>query len=226
VPLRLLAVRPARGDRLRLVFEGGEDILLSRERVLLAGLREGVLLREEEVERLATEAAGEDALRRALRYLETRERSAKELSDRLRRYGYQQELVQATVDRCRELGYLDDRRFAGMYVREKTRTGWGPRRLRAELARKGVARDIVDEAVGEPAERQPSGVFDDQTGLEQLVQTVTKKFGPQLRSDPRRARSRAAGFLSRRGHDWEVVDSILREVQRRLELAPDEQEGP
>lgn len=45
--------------------------------------------------------------------------------------------------------FVDDARYAGAFVREKMRlSGWGEYKIRAALQRKGVAREIIEQALG------------------------------------------------------------------------------
>jgi SOS response regulatory protein OraA/RecX len=252
--VRLISLEAARRGRLRLVLEGREDLYLARDVVYAAGLRQDDLLEDDQLTQLVLQASREEARGRALRFLETRERTAKELADRLRRYGYEADVVESTVAWCVELGYVDDGRFAAAYVREKRRAGWGPRRLRTELARKGVARAVVDEAVTEmtsadlpdtdttPAVRAGGdtdavpagpGLLDgsratgsslgvaEEPPEQLLLRLVTKKFGARIREDRQGGRNRAAAFLARRGHDWEVIERVLILAERALEESDD-----
>ncbi|ERS13735.1 RecX family transcriptional regulator [Alcanivorax sp. PN-3] len=50
---------------------------------------------------------------------------------------------------CEEQGFLDDRRFAGFFVRSRIERGQGPLRIRAELQQKGVGEALVTEALSE-----------------------------------------------------------------------------
>lgn len=70
-----------------------------------------------------------------------------EIVDKLRRRGLDEDEVSAAVERCTSIGLVDDdglaRRFADV---RSTENGWGPRRIEAELRRRGVARDVAEEA--------------------------------------------------------------------------------
>src|SRR3712207_2604761 len=113
------------------------------------GLREGVALSHEELQE--ARVAGERALAmaRALHYLGYRARSEKEVRERLRRYGYDEETVAGVIGRLKELGYLDDAVSARLQVREKARKKYGKRRVSAELRRSGVDGEVAREAVEE-----------------------------------------------------------------------------
>jgi SOS response regulatory protein OraA/RecX len=183
-----------------------------------AGLRAGVDLSAERQQALIEQDAPYRARERAVSLLGLRDRSRRELETRLRQAGFEPEVIARSVEWLLSLGYLDDRRFARAYATEKGRTGWGPRRIRSELAAKGVERSIVDEVLGEGetagAEDAHSGRGGGAAGVGQadgaLEQTVRKRFGREFASDPRGAERRLAGFLARRGYDWETIGRMSR----------------
>lgn len=197
-----------------MVLGSGTTLELSREVVVAAGLQEGHLLSEEDQGRLIAEQSRQEARGRALRYLEMRERSRREVADRLRRYGYADDLVAKTLEYLEDHGLVDDRRFAAAYVREKLRAAWGPRRLKAELARKGVDRLIMDEVLASATASEPAGAEPETAeAADLLVDLVYRKFGRALVQDPQRGERRAASFLARRGHGWERIAEVMQQVR-------------
>ena len=96
----------------------------------------------------------EERLQRGLElgfaYLNRRERTVGEVRAHLERKG----IVDATAEACvRELieqGYVDDRRYALMYVHDKRELeGWGSERIRRGLGERGVDRELVEAALAE-----------------------------------------------------------------------------
>jgi regulatory protein len=155
----------------------------------------GVLLQA--VEKYQTPAARNDAGR----YLQKSEHTAMQLSDYLLSRGYDTGVVEHVVRWALEYGYVDDRRYAETYVRSHTdRSPMGARRLRAELTRKGVGSDLIDEILG---------TRDDEELIPGLVAAVRKKYGSLDRDTAWR---RASGWLSRRGFDASLIYRILTEA--------------
>ncbi|GAB4248795.1 MAG: recombination regulator RecX [Thermoleophilia bacterium] len=148
------------------------------------------------------------ARERALRYLSARDRSSAEVRSRLRRYGYSDALIEATVVWLAGLGYVDDHRFAAAFVSSRRKKGWGAARIGSELRAKGIAEDVVRAALSTVA-ADPTG----EAPLElRLAQLVARRFGGLMRADPPTGRRKAIGFLERRGHDWETIQAVLRRV--------------
>ena len=102
--------------------------------------------RESRDDRRARRAAVDDpaaVLAAGARFLEARPRSADEVRRRLREAGYRPDLVEGTLVRLAELGYLDDAAFARAWVESRDRARpRGARALRDELRRSGWPRPM------------------------------------------------------------------------------------
>lgn len=147
----------------------------------------------------------ERAREKALRLLATRERSRREIEQKLLASGFVSSTVALVTDWLLERGYLDDRRFAVHYLEEKRRSGWSTRRIRSELIRRGVRREEVDEVLA-----AETAVCGDSAGeLDVALTLVRRRFGQEFASDPQTATRRVAGFLARRGFDWEDISRVL-----------------
>ncbi len=58
--------------------------------------------------------------------------------------GYAEQDIEQLLVALEDAGALSDYRFAEQFIRSREMRGQGPVRIRAELARRGVAADIVD----------------------------------------------------------------------------------
>ena len=203
-----LVTRRGREERVAVHVDGRRAFDIAAVVADRAGLRAGVYLSAESQQELLDQDAPYRARERALRLLGLRDRSRKEIETRLRQAGFDAGVVGATVEWLARLGYLDDGRFARVYAAEKQRSGWGPRRVRAELAAKGVERSIVEETMASAGEEEfEEGAAEGESALEH---TVRKRFGRQFASDPVTAERRLAGFLTRRGYGWETINRMVR----------------
>ncbi len=142
---------------------------------------------------------GEPSLReRALRHLARRDHSRAELARKLASHGDPAE-IEAVIERMRELGLQSDERYAEAFVRSKA-TRFGAARLRNELARRGIDRDRIDEALaGECVESE----------AERARAVLRARFA----TPPTDARewARQARFLQTRGFASELIRKLLKE---------------
>ncbi|MFH0915589.1 MAG: regulatory protein RecX [bacterium] len=211
-----LKVRKGRSDRIAVHLDGAFALELATVLVDQAGLRTGELLTTAAQGRLLEQDAPHRARSRALRLLAARDRSRGEVESRLRKSGFDPEVIADTVTWLEGLGYLDDGRFAATYAAERLRAGWGERRVRAELRRKGVDRILVErslEAEGVNAQAASEGA-------DALLAAVRRRFGAQFATDPDAAERRLSGFLVRRGYDWEMIGRVARALRTEADAGP------
>lgn len=143
----------------------------------------------------------EDAIRKAMNLLLYKDRSEKELRDRLAKEEFEPEQIRDAIEYVRSFGYLNDRRYAENYV--ASFAGKKSRRIiRAELEQKGVDEVLIDRALEE--------IPEDETG--QIMELLRKKAGGPHRMDDREKR-RVVGFLSRRGYSGSDIWKVIREYE-------------
>jgi regulatory protein len=154
----------------------------------------------------------------AARFLGTRPRTSWELTRRLRRAGAAPELIEATLERLAELGYVDDIAFARWWVEERERHApRGHHLIEAELRQRGVPREVLESLRDDEAERPA-----DSEGERARIALERHLRGRTLPTD-HRALQRVGMFLVRRGFDPETVRATLRAAgEGREEQATDE----
>jgi Uncharacterized protein conserved in bacteria len=155
---------------------------------------------------------------RALRFLQTRERSRLEVADRLRRYGYDATLVAELTAWLEDIGLLDEGRFARAMARARLNAGWSRRRILTELAGKGVTPQKAEDSLAAATEAAATdaGMSDDDDRENDedpedaiLLALVRRRFGRQSADDPEGAQRRAIAFLVRRGHGWDRARRLV-----------------
>jgi regulatory protein len=213
-----LVAKRGRSDRFAIYLDGTRLFDLAVEVVERTGLRQGDLLDEQRQADLLEEDAPYRARDKALDMLAGRERCAREVEERLQGAGFDGEVVSSTISWLQSRGYLDERRFAASFVEARLRGGWGARRIRAELLRKGTDREAVEEVLA--AAQEGSGG----EGIAAVTALARRRFAGQFAADPAGARRRLAGFLARRGYDWQTIASVTRGLEgedAQGEEAPD-----
>ncbi len=143
------------------------------------------------------------AFEAALGTLRRKELATAELAAWLGHRGYGADEVEGVVRSLTEAGELDDRRFAQRYAEDKRALrGWGPERIRAALASRGIPDPLVELALDEDPEVEVG------RASELLIRR------DQSLSDEA-DRARALGFLTRRGYGYEAAHEAIRLAARR-----------
>lgn len=159
-------------------------------------LRIGQELTEADIERIKAADAREEAYNRALRLIDRRPRSTREVQDNLKRNKVAEADIEATIARLGRAGLLNDAAFAKMWV--ENREAFRPsskRALALELRRKGVADGEIKAAVADA---------DDATAADKLALAKA----PRLAKLPwPEFRHKLLGVLARRGFNFETARS-------------------
>ena len=105
------------------------------------------------------------------------------------------ELSENIIQKLLDKKYLDDYKFAEWYVENRfVKKGISKKRLKMELMKKGVAREIVDE------------VIDDRDDEEEIRKVIAKK---RAKYDD----EKLMGYLVRQGFSYDLVKQVLSEEQ-------------
>ena len=190
--------------------------------VVSLGLYAGKELTGSEAEALT--AAGEQSrlMERAVGLLAQRPLSRRELLDKLcapprrkwEKYPYDKlddgpgpalleaqrealrERAEGVADRLTDLGLLNDGEYARMVARHYAAKGYGPRKLRDELYRRGVPREFWEDAL---EEREPDG--------DQVLKLARQKLRG---AEPTRENlKKVSDYLARRGYGWDEISGAL-----------------
>jgi len=134
----------------------------------------------------------------AVRLLGMREHSERELRDKLgSRFADSDLIVQIIADLQRR-NLQSDERFTEHYVSSRTRKGYGPLRICAELEERGIGSDLIDAWV------EVSG----SEWRKRLGEVARQKFGGEAAQD-QKEQARRARFLQYRGFPSALIRSYL-----------------
>ena len=102
----------------------------------------------------------------ALRLVARRDRSAAEVREELERRGTTKRVVREVLLRLRELGYINDRKFAAERVQQMLERGFGAERIRIDLERCGIDAQTIDATIPDLREerRRARALVDERFG--------------------------------------------------------------
>jgi regulatory protein len=147
------------------------------------------------------------ALGIALNMLSRRDHSEAEVRRRLAAKGFSHDTGDEVIAGLREVGYLNDRRFARAYAESAIRNGRGYGfRLRLDLSRRGIDEEIIADAMDEVGAE-----YDEITTLTGLMARKFAGFDPRQADD--RLKRRVVGYFQRRGFSLAAIVRVMRETE-------------
>ena len=196
--MELTAIEPRRHRLVQLYLDGEAAVKLDAATAQEARLRVGMELDDEELHELLQKSDAARAKEKALYLLEHRPLAKRELERKLSRT-VGEEAAQAAADRMEELGLVDDADYAARLAQELARKGYAFSRTVQELVRRGVDRELAQEAAREASP-------DPEEAIRRLIQ---RKYERRLGDE--KGRRQTAAALQRLGYRWEEIRSALRE---------------
>ena len=130
----------------------------------------------------------------ALSLLSHREHSKKELVTKLKTRGHEEEEISAIIERLEEMNYLNDERFAEIFVRSRLSKPLGASRIQQELIQKGINSELEKTAI--------TGANAD--WFELAKQLKERKFGEEISTDFKE-KAKQSRYLQYRGFDFEQI---------------------
>lgn len=147
----------------------------------------------------------QEALQSLMRLCARAERSSGDALRLMRRWGVADADAQRVVARLIAERFIDDRRYAECFVREKINlSGWGAYKIKMSLRQKGVSQQIIEEVV-EPM----FGEVDMSKRLEALLLRKLPTIKAKSNYD---ARAKLIRFGASRGFELDMVIECVNKI--------------
>ena len=179
-----------------------EEFAFGVSRIVAAWLHVGQELSEEKIAEIKDQETKEAALQRALLLLSHRPHSEAEIRQKMKKGGFDPEVITKVLDRLRETGLVHDGNFALEWVENRSTLKPRSRRMLAyELRQKGVAEEVIDQALETTGE-------DEDLAFQAATRYAHRLAGKEWQEYYHRLMS----FLSRRGFSYETAKTVVRQV--------------
>ncbi|WP_411677271.1 regulatory protein RecX [Caproicibacter sp.] len=199
--MMLSAAEPRRKGLTALFVDGEYAVSVDTETFVLSGLKPGAELSDERLHELIRKSDARRAQEKALYLLEHRAHSQKELADKIART-VSREAAERAASRLVELGMVNDEEYARNLAAELFgRKGCSASRVKWELAKRGIERDLAERIV-EESEPDP---------VEAVQRLLQKKYARLLGDE--KGRHRVVAALQRLGYRWDDIKSGLRKFE-------------
>ncbi len=203
--MQILEVIPQKRHLVKLLLSNGSEALLDKGYVGEKCIKAGNTVSEEELLNWIYESDYTRAKSRALWFLNRADHSEKALYDKLLRADIPPKACAQAIARLKELGLLNDVRYAERLATRLLEGNVSHREAYAKMVAKGLPRDIVNNAL--------DGAAVDEG--EQLLALIDKKYKIKLQNPENTQKVYAA--LVRKGFSYGAVRDALKSYNKDLE---------
>ena len=201
--MRVVSLKQSSPERVTVCLDDGTEIRSTLAAVTELRLYTGRELDDAALGELRRESARSLGREKALELVSQRQMSRKELLQKLRDKGFDEETADCCADWITERGLIDEERYAAAVVRHYAAKGYGAGRVRQELMRRGIPRELSDEALSFMPE-----------GNDRLDRLIAAKLRDP---DDRDAVRKLSASLYRRGFSGEEIREALERARAAYE---------
>ncbi len=198
--MRILKYKKMSNGKYKLELDNGNSLLLYEEVILKYNLliTKDIDLNNDCINIYNLEC---DCYYVALKSLNNRFKSVKELKNSLIKKEYPLDMVEKVISKLLKQGYLNDRSFSKSFINNQMiTTNNGPEKIMFELVKKGVSKDIVDSEIG---------TFT----LDEQVLKINKLINKMIKSNRTRGgivlRKKICSYLINLGYDISLINKCL-----------------
>ncbi len=187
--------------------DNDEVLFLSVDIFFKSGLKKNDEISDERFSSLIKENRLFHIKQRAFRYLGRRQHSICELRIKLKHKGYETELINQVLDVLKQKNYLDDTKFAEMFVEEKIKLKlWSEQKLRSELIKRGINSEIISDVL--------RNKISEEDKLNNALIIASKKYDTLRNRNVVKdvIKRKLITFLNSRGYNYDVIKEVCEEL--------------
>lgn len=193
--MRITDIHQTSPGRLTVILGDGTEVKSTLSVITDMRLYFGRELDTADIEELKTASIRALAREKALEYLSRRQMSCAELKKKLIDKGEDEDVADYCVQWLEEHSLIDDESYATAVARHYSAKGYGAGRVRAELSRRGISRELWDSALDAMPESN-----------DKIDRFITSRLKDPGDRDAVRKLSQA---LYRRGYSWDEIRHAL-----------------
>ena len=196
--MHITDINPTKRGRFSVFVDGQFYGVLHSTVYARIGLSPGSEIDAAQLDELIAESAKTIAREKALSLLSARAYTERGLHDKLVAITDEDSAWEAVL-RMKELGLLDDLDYARRYAAERVNTkGYSASHTRQALRQKGIAPDIIDEAMVE---------FDDADPQPMIARIIIRRYLNHIQTEP--GQRKTIDALSRKGFHWSDIRTVI-----------------
>ena len=143
-----------------------------------------------------------EVLDKMVKYCAYQERCVKEVRDKLKTYGLTEKENSKIIDYLLDNRFVNDERFAKIFVQSKAnQNDWGTNKIRFHLIQKGIAKEIIDEALGQT---------DEDEYRQRLIDILNTKAKTVKAQNDFEKKRKLAAYAMQKGFEGALVWDVLK----------------
>lgn len=141
----------------------------------------------------------------AMYLLSKKDRTKKEIMDKLKDKGFDNEIIYTVLNKLTEYNYINDEMYCKKYINDKTTLSkYGINKIKTKLYAKGVDKEIISKEIIK---------IDNNLELENALVLAQKKLCSIKESNKYKIRAKLSNHLITKGFSYDTVKEVLSKLQ-------------
>lgn len=138
-------------------------------------------------------------------YLSFKARTEKEIVDKLKQKGYNDNSIEYALNKLKEYNLIDDYAYGKAYIQDRQNfKKAGKRLIKQELILKGIDKELIDQLIEENV--------DEEEEYRRAIEIAEKKIKSLKGKDRNTIYRRLSGLLARKGYSFDIISKICKEL--------------
>lgn len=193
-------VQKNHNDRVSIFVDDNYFASMYLDTAVKYSIKKDLEIDEETLKKYILESEKHLAFDKAVNYQNSAFKTKKQIRDYLNKKGYDKLVVDYVIDKMEEYGFLNDSKFADMYISTYDKK-YGPNMLKTKLLQKGISKNIVEEKLQEYLPND-----------EVVDKLLLKKLGNKEPTTENL--TKCIMFLSSRGYDYGTIKKSINKIKK------------
>ena len=146
----------------------------------------------------------DQVLDKMAKYCAYQERCVKDVKDKLKTFDIAEEEKKKILDYLLDNRFVNDERYVKAFVQGKVnQSGWGVNKIRFHLVQKGIAKELIDEALGQT---------DEETYRQRLINILKTKAKTVKAVNEFERKRKLATYAMQKGFESSLIWEVLKEL--------------
>ena len=147
----------------------------------------------------------DQVLDKMAKYCAYQERCVKDVKDKLKTFDIPEKAKEEILEYLIDNRFVDNERFVRSFVRGKVnQSGWGLNKIRFHLMQKGIAKELIDEALGQT---------DEEVYRKKLIAILKTKAKTVKGASDYEKKRKLAAYAMQKGFEGNLVWEVLKDLE-------------
>lgn len=187
-------------------FDNGSNVEVNNDIITKFALSTDQEIGDEEYSEIISENELIIAKQVAYNYATYSARTEKQVAEKLKKSGFNENTIQLAIDFLKAYNLIDDKKYAESFINEKAKfKKWGINKIKIELLKKGIDKNIIDEQIRD--------LYSEEIDFENAIKLAERKMKAITNKPIEKQRQSLINYLQNKGYKWEIIMKVLQELK-------------